>query len=183
MTDCWNSVTVYGPSAEIARFRRLCIDLPPGSDPQDVSGGWDGYDAYIEFGGDMPAEAGANSRRAEGAYTWNYRERSPEPGTWSFAFDTDAEFPEGVFEDLAAMFPALHFDCDCIEALDDYMGCGWFNPPLGGEPFRPDMDVPAEYWTGGGSAKRTPEAAARHPALVKALQHAALEADRSSPPF
>lgn len=177
MTDCWNSVTVYGPSAEIARFRRLCIDLPPGSDPQNVSGGWDGYDAYIGFDGVMPAEPGRDPRGAKGAYAWNYREHAPEPGKWRFAFDTDGEFPEGVFEDFAALFPALHFDCDCIDALDNYMGCGWFNTPPGGEPFCQDMDVPADYWTGGGSTKRTPEADAKHTALVKALLDAAREAD------
>lgn len=177
MTDCWNNVTVYGPSAEIVRFRRLCIDLPPGSDPQNVSGGWDGYEAYIGFDGVMPAEPGRDPRGAKGAYAWNYREHAPEPGKWRFAFDTDGEFPEGVFADFAALFQALRFDCDCIDALDNYMGCGWFNTPPGGEPFRQDMDVPADYWTGGGSTKRTPEADAKHTALVEALLDAAREAD------
>lgn len=178
MTDCWNSVTVYGPSTEIARFRQLCIELPPGSDPQNAWGGWDGYEAYIGFEGVMPSESGNCSRRAAGVYAWNYREHAPEPGNWAFAFDTDGGFPEGVFEDLAALFPTLNFDCDCIDALDDYMGCGWFNVPPGGEAFRQDMAVPRNYWTGGGGFKRKSDAHAKHMALVETLTQAAQRADR-----
>lgn len=27
MTDVWNNVTVYGPAAEIQRFKRECLDM------------------------------------------------------------------------------------------------------------------------------------------------------------
>lgn len=182
MSYSWNNVTVYGSSAEISRFRRLCIELPPGSDPQNVSGGWDGYEAYIGYQGVMPAGAGGSSGRIAGVYASNYREEAPKAGSWSFAFDTEYRFPDDVFEDLAALFHALHFYCDCIDSLDDYMGCGWFNSPSGGETFRQDMEVPADYWVGN-SEKRTPEEATKHTRLIKALLDEARILDRRASTF
>ena len=66
-----------------------------------------------------------------------------------------------IFEALADSFPRLAFDCDCIEALDEFMGFGWFNPPTGGEPFSQNYQVPSNYWSNGGE-KRGSKAAAAH---------------------
>ena len=52
----------------------------------------------------------------------NYRGDAPEPGRWSFAFDTTHGLPEDEFEELASLFPTLHFDCECIDSMDAYMG-------------------------------------------------------------
>ena len=66
--ECWNSVSLYGPAAEIARFRRLCIALSPGSDPQNVRGGWGGYEVEIGFKGNVPAELERSSRKGTIVY-------------------------------------------------------------------------------------------------------------------
>lgn len=176
--ECWNSVSLYGPDEEIGRFRRLCIDLPPGSDPQSVRGGWDGYEVEIGFRGIVPAGRERSSRLGTTIYASNYRERAPEAGRWSFAFDTTHGFPVDEFEELASLFPMLHFNCECIDSMDDYMGFGWFNVTQGGEAFRQDMAVPSNYWTGGGGFKRTPGAHAKHMALVETLTQASQRAGR-----
>ncbi len=96
MPDCWSSVTVYGPSAEITRFRRFYIGLPPGSDPQNVAGGWDGYEAYIVFNGVMPAELGRCSHQAEDGYALNYREDAPELCNWNLPSIPLVNFPRCI---------------------------------------------------------------------------------------
>lgn len=178
--ECWNSVTIYGPAAEIKRFHQESIDLPPGSDPLNAwnGGGWGGYPAEIGFKGVVPGNSERGPRYGLVEYVSNYREHAPEPESWMFAFDTATGFPEDVFEELAPLFPALHFDCECIDSMDDYCGYGWFNIPPGGEAFRQDMKVPRNYWTTGTGFKRTPTAQARHDALVDALTQAAHQADR-----
>ncbi len=181
MTTCnesWISISVFGPSAEIERFRQLCIDLPPDSDPQSATGAWDGYDVWIGLETENPDGVHRGSR---GTYfhASNYREDAPEPGSWFFAFDFSGDFPEQHFEEIAAHFPLLCFDCDSIGSLDESMGFGWFNVPLGGEPFRQGLPVPDNFWTGGGGEKRTPDAQVRHEALIDALIEAAKQVDRS----
>jgi hypothetical protein len=79
-----------------------------------------------------------------------------------------------TFEQLAARFPRLAFDCTCIEALAEFMGYGWFNAPPGGEQFRQDFHVPEDYWTGGGSRKRSPEAQEAHEARIAEFKAAAI---------
>jgi len=156
--ECWNSVLVIGPDAEIARFRRECIKVQNGVNPRFMRPGrcgWGGYCAEIDH---TPVT--------------NYREHAPETGSWWFAFDTLVEFPERLFEDLVPRFPTLRFSCECIESMDDFMGYGWINVPKGGEAFRQDYDVPKDYWTNGGN-KRAPEAEAKEAALVKTLIGAA----------
>ena len=111
-------------------------------------------------------------------YASNYREKAPERGRWSFFFDTTYRFPEDTFEHLASHFPALHFDCGCIDSLDDYMGYGWFNVPQGGEPFRQDFAVPKNYWTSGDGYKRTPAERAMHKVVVERLVQAASGCDQ-----
>ena len=180
--ECWNSVVVYGRAAEIERFRRLCIELPPGSNPRNMQGGWGGCEAEIGFMGLVPTGHERTSRFGTTVSATNYREWAPEPGTWSFAFDTRDPFPEDVFEELASLFPALHFHCECIDSMDDYMGFGWFNVPPGGEAFRQDLTVPNDFWTNGGS-KQTPAEEAKDLAIAKALAQAARKADRDSRDF
>lgn len=174
--ECWNSVSVYGPDPAIARFRRMCINLPAGPDPRNLSPGWDGPKVEIGYRWIVPVRTGPVRRRGTIVYAWNYRGETTAPGEWHCAFDTGPWFPEEVFEELAAIFPTLAFDCECIESMDDFMGFGWFNPPPGGEAFRQDMPVPEDYWTGGSGFKRTAAAHARHMALVETLVQAARDA-------
>jgi len=177
--ECWNAVDVYGPATEIARFRKLCIALPPGSAPESVRGGWGGYEVSIGFNGIIPAGPDRRSRQGTVIHAWNYRERAPQPGSWFFAFDTGCYFPEYLFIELASLFPKLHFDCDCIDSMDEYMGFGWFNIPLGGETFRQDLKVPKNYWRSGRGYKRKPSAHAKYEALVEALKQAAQQEDQN----
>lgn len=151
--EMWNSVSIYGPEEEIERFRQMFI-VPAKQD--------DWTDAALEIDFDPIGHS---------AYeTWNFREFSDnEPMCYHFAFDTVAIFPTDVFEDLADMFPALSFECDCIADDDRSMGYGWFNTPPGGEDFRADYEVPAGYWETGGP-KRHPADETKHKAVVAALK-------------
>lgn len=100
---------------------------------------------------------------------WNFQQFTQDsPVEFSFSFDTDGEFPTEIFKELAKHFPRLAFDCHCIEALDDFRGYGWFNPPFGGESFRQGIPVPPDYWDTG-CPKRTPEANKQHDARIKKL--------------
>ena len=92
--ECWNSVSLYGTTVEIERFRRLCIELPPGSNPRDVRGGWDGYEVEIGFKGIVPAEYEGGLRVVAIVSASNYQEDAPKPGSWSFCFDTIHYFHE-----------------------------------------------------------------------------------------
>ena len=157
-SEMWNSVTIYGPRAEIARFRqRFIVPAPPGN--------WEGSTLSIDF----------SSIHYED--TWNFRDWGQEDSNcYSFAFDTSPNFPIVTFERLAELFPALAFDCECIADDDRSMGYGWFNPPPGGEDFRDDYEVPEGYWDGDGS-KRSPADEQRDKDLVNAHLRMLKEAD------
>ncbi|MFD1788069.1 hypothetical protein ACFSC3_10825 [Sphingomonas floccifaciens] len=156
--EMWNSVEIYGLQSEIDRFKRRFIFPAPADN-------WAGSTHAIEL------------CRIGGEETWNFREIFPaEPGYYSFAFDTLAIFPTDTFEDLARLFPMLAFDCECIADDDRSMGYGWFNTPPGGEDFRDDYDVPADYWTVRG-CKRSPADQRRHEMVVAALRQNLRETD------
>lgn len=161
--EMWNSVDIYGPQSDIDRFKRRFI---------------------------VPAPAGNRSRSTlafkledlSGDGAWNFRDLRPhEPGMYSFAFDTLANFPTYAFERLTRMFPKLHFDCECIADDDHRMGYGWFNTPPGGQDFRDDYDVPEGYWTSG-SDKRTPPELRRHMMVVAALRERLRNEERGATP-
>jgi|UPI0007A59863 hypothetical protein len=173
---CWNSVTVYGPDAEIERFRRTCLSFPEGSDPDADFDGWNGREAEIGVGAARREEGLGFPERAVVDVS-NYREEEPGPGSWSFRFDTRHSFPERELDRIASSFPSLHFECECIGSLDEFMGFGWFNPPPRGEAFRQDLPVRPTHWEDGG-CKREPAAEARHQLLIAGLIQAACSAPR-----
>lgn len=168
---CWNSVTVYGPDAEIERFRRTCLSFLDESEVEADFDGWNGHEVQIGFTDVTSNDLGSGRERAI-VHASNYREEEPGPGKWSFLFDTSHAFPEHEFNQIASFFPSLHFECECIGSLDEFMGVGWFNPPRGGEAFRQDLPVRPTHWEDGG-CKREPAAEARHRALVDGLTRAA----------
>jgi hypothetical protein len=157
----WNSVDIYGPQADIDRFKRLCIVPGPAND-------WEDNKVSIDF----------SRADADYVYAWNFRELRPhEHGMFSFAFDTVASFPIYTFESLGELFPTLAFDCECIADDDRSMGYGWFNTPPGGDDFYDGYDVPEGYWDRGGG-KRTAEALKQHMAVVAAFRRTVQEAAR-----
>lgn len=155
--EMWNGADVYGPPADLERFKRASL-IPNPTIAQIETSALFSEDAIVTI----------SSPKFE-IETWNFRVR---PGTppwhYSFAFDTGSDFPEFVFEDLALTYPTLSFDCDCIADDDRSMGYGWFNPPPGGEPFDSDYSVPDGYWTEGG-CKQSPSAELRHQARLSKL--------------
>jgi hypothetical protein len=170
MTDVWNIVTIYGPAAEIDRFRQVCLS-PAEQVYRPGQRGWDGCACDIFVPKSGAVGDGSEQDVEYGEYVWNFQQFTPsEPIEYRFSFDTDQEFPEGLFEDLADRFPALAFECDCIEALDDFMGYGWFNPPPGGERFEQNYAVPANYWDGGGERKRFDAAEEAHSDRIDKLK-------------
>lgn len=173
MSACWNSVTVYGPAPELERFKRLCL-APAESIYTHGQFGWDGCECTIS----VPAVAAVVEGRSANEYAEyvsNFQQFFGNRETeYSFSFDTPHWFPEPLFELLAERFPALAFDCDCIDSIDDFMGYGWFNPPAGGEAFSQNYTVPENYWTGGGGLKRTEAAQQAHNARTdELLEHLA----------
>ena len=151
--EMWNGVSIYGPEDEIERFKKIFIA------PAEMD---DWSDAAFEIDFDPIGHGGYE--------TWNFREFSDsEPMLYHFAFDTAAIFPIEVFEDLANLFPALSFECECIADDDSSMGYGWFNTPFGGEDFRADYEVPADYWETSGP-KRDPANEMKHKDVVAALK-------------
>jgi hypothetical protein len=63
-----------------------------------------------------------------------YEEAAEIP--FCFRFDTPWSFPVPVFQALAARYPALAFDCVCIDGGWNFGGEGAFNPRDGQPPFR-----------------------------------------------
>jgi hypothetical protein len=179
MTDVWNNVTVYGPRADIRRFKRVCLE-PEEHVFRAGQSGWDGCRCTIT----APRSDEVECRKPAGAhrdYVWNFQQFTTDSNvSYSFGFDSEGRFPEQLFQHLATSFPRLAFDCTCIEALDGFMGYGWFNPPPGGEEFRQDYDVPEDYWTSDDGQKRGPKAQAAHEARIAELEAAAMEDGDSS---
>lgn len=173
MSEVWNNVTILGPAPEIERFRRLC--LAPSEDVyRPGQFGWDGCDCHIS----VPANGGGGGHTPPGPcvseYVWNFQQfTSATDVEYSFSFDTGHAFPVELFDLLARCFRALAFDCNYIDSMDEFMGFGWFNGPPGGEEFRQDLVVPADYWTGGRAGKRDPAAQMRYEASVEWLRRAA----------
>ncbi|MDY7524627.1 hypothetical protein [Sphingomonas sp. 10B4] len=175
MTDVWNNVTIYGPRDDIERFKRECLE-PDEQVYRGGQSGWDGCACTISLPPPDDVEGAPPSSSGYLDYVWNFQQfKSASTVRYSFSFDSDGEFPVQTFEQLAASFPRLAFDCTCIEALDEFMGYGWFNAPPGGEGFRQDFKVPKDYWTGGGGEKRSLKAQAAHEARVAGLEKAAIE--------
>lgn len=174
MSEVWNSVKVYGPSSEIARFKRLCIAPSQASNTCDHDG-WNGCDCVIT----VPANE--QGRDQHSGYIWNFHhEDVPGSNRYSFNFDTEIGFPVDLFERVAIAFPALAFDCDCIHGMDEFMGYGWFNAPAGGEDFSQHYDVPADHWTTGSGHKRDHASQLKHEGLVAELERTARAADGRS---
>ena len=177
MTEVWNNVTIYGPSQDIGRFQRACLE-PEEQVYRDGQSGWDGCGCTLSL---PPTNDVRRVQRSSGEYldyVWNFQQFKPASTVeYSFSFDSDHGFPVQTFERLASRFPRLAFDCTCIESMDEFMGYGWFNAPLGGEEFRQDFHVPANYWTSGGGQKRGPEAQAQHDARIVKLKATALDND------
>lgn len=176
--EIWISVEVFGPQADIDRFKAVTLPVPP-EDGHESS-----HDNELDF--ISPTSDGSGSA-GEVLYepcdifwdSWNFREREQsEQGTYKFGFDTRARFPIEDFENLAKMFPTLAFHCECIASMDEFMGFGWFNAPDGGEKFD-FCDVPTDYWTCRG-IKRDEAAQLRHRALVAKVTRAAREASEFS---
>jgi hypothetical protein len=175
VTDVWNNVTIYGPRADIQRFKNTCME-PEEQVYRSGQSGWDGCGCFISLPPQDEVEGGQPSVRGYSDYVWNFQQFTSKSSVeYSFSFDSDAQFPVQLFELLAVSFPRLAFDCTCIEALDEFMGYGWFNAPPGGEKFRQDFDVPEDYWTGGNGQKRSPEAQEAHEARIAKLEAAAIE--------
>ena len=183
MGDMWNYVTVFGPAAEINRFKRLCLD-PSENIITAGQSGWDGCDCIINI---ATSVTGADDRKDDntfGIYVHNFQQFTmTSTNEFSFSFDTDGPFPEEVFRALAACYPKLAFDCDCIEGLDECMGFGWFNAPPGGEDFRQDYAVPRNYWSSGSGHKRSRRAQVAHEARIDALLETARQRDRIAQMF
>ncbi len=122
----------------------------------------------------MPAVAAVEEGRStnpSAEYVSNFQQFFEDRETeYSFSFDTPFCFPEQLFELLAGRFPALAFDCNCIDSMDEFMGYGWFNPPAGGEAFAQDYCVPDNYWTSGPGYKRGQDAQSAHSARIDKLQ-------------
>ena len=174
MTEVWGGVIVFGPQSEIDRFHDLCL-VP---DPRKVADD-DEYVARNDWIFCGPPDPDPVKQVHEHLYryteTWNFYLRDDTLGKFSFSFDTSQLFPKKWFELLAEMFPKLKFYCNCIADDDNFMGEGWFNPPLGGEPFRQDLQVPGNYWTTGSCYRRKPADQALHEALLAKMQQAAYE--------
>lgn len=182
MTDVWNNVTIYGPRADIQRFKKMCMK-PDEQLYRAGQSGWDGCGCTISLPPQDEVEGRQSSVSSYSDYVWNFQQFTSKSAVeYSFSFDSDAEFPALLFELLAAKFPRLAFDCTCIEALDEFMGYGWFNAPPGGEEFRQDFHVPEDYWTGGGSRRRSLEAQQAHEVRIAELKAAAIEEGRSVQP-
>lgn len=175
MSEVWNNVTVYGPASEIKRFKRTCI-APEKNIYRNAQFGWDGCSCFISA---VPANGAGGMPSSHGCYSeevGNFQQfRSKGNIEYSFSFDTNSGFPEDLFEQIAVLFPRLAFDCTCIEAMDAFMGYGWFNAPAGGEAFSQEHDVPHDYWTGGGGCKRDPQAQAAHVKRVAKLKQTAVK--------
>ncbi|WP_374943154.1 hypothetical protein [Sphingomonas sp.] len=172
MSDVWNSVRVYGPSSEISRFKRLCMAPSEESNTCDHDG-WNGWDCVIT----VPAGDQGGNDQVFSDYVWNFHHDDvPGDNRYTFNFDTDFRFPVELFERIAQAFPALAFDCGCIHSMDEFMGYGWFNTPVGGEDFSQDYDVPEDYWTSGSGYKRGAAAQLNHKALIARLERVAREA-------
>ena len=173
--EVWNSVEVYGPQADIDRFKALCIvPAPPEDCPESTH--------TIDFSRIIPPRTDPNNPGHPIYYAWDFpsnfsAEEHQERGTYEFAFDTSTDFPTPVFERLADIFPSLAFHCECIACFDEFMGFGWFNVPKGGEAFD-FYDVPADYWDTGGP-KREPMAELRHQACLAKVKSAARQASES----
>lgn len=175
MTEVWNNVTIYGPQADIQRFKRSCLK-PDEQILRDGQSGWDGCNCTISAPPLATADGGRSSAGGYHEHVWNFQQfTSDSTVEYSFSFDTDGGFPKELFEELAERFPRLAFDCSCIEALDEFMGYGWFNAPPGGEEFYQEFNVPKDYWTSGCSQKRNPEAQAAHESRIAELEAAAIE--------
>ncbi|PZO81012.1 MAG: hypothetical protein DI632_00065 [Sphingomonas hengshuiensis] len=173
MSEVWNSVRVYGPPSEISRFKLLCFAPSRASDTHDDDG-WDGCDCVIT----VPADERRDNGPPFSDYVWNFdHDDVPGDSRYAFNFDTDFRFPVDLFERIARAFPALAFDCDCIDSMDEFMGYGWFNTPAGGEDFSQSYDVPKDYWTSGSGHKRDPATQSQHEALIAQLVRADRETD------
>jgi len=175
--EMWNSVNIYGPQAEIERFKQLCIVPVSEDEPPNRT-------LAMDFERIIPTPVGAEIelvRRLKAWETsenaWNFRASgNQERGTYSFAFDTIGRFPVPIFRRLAELFPTLAFECDCIEECDESMGYGWFNTPDGGDDFVDGYDVPDGYWEMGEPIKRDTMAELRHRALVARITQTVREA-------
>jgi len=172
--EVWNSVEVYGPQADIDRFKTLCIVPAPPEERHKRS-------HAIVFSKVIPPQTDPNNLGQPIYYAWdlpsNFRaEEEQELGSYGFAFDTPTDFPTPVFERLAEMFPSLAFHCECISGDDEFMGFGWFNAPEGGESFD-FYEVPADYWDRGGPI-REPMAELRHQARLAKVKDAARQASK-----
>lgn len=149
--EMWNSVDIYGPQADIDRFKRRFV-IPA------IEGDHAGSTLTLDLD-NVSADP-----------TWNFRELvQHERGMYSFAFDSNTNFPTHAFERFVEIFPRLYFDCECIAHDDSRMGYGWFNTPPGGQPFRYDYDVPQDYWTGR-SCKRSGPEERRHMIVINELK-------------
>lgn len=154
----WKSVTVYRPEPDIDRLRRECLSPYPLTNVDDRNPSFDTHRIMLIVTDRFDEE------------TWNFHQPgASEPNSYSFDFDTHTRFPTLVFDRLAAMFPKLALDCECIADDDSSMGYGWFNPPPGGLPFRDDVDIPKDYWTNG-SDKRDAGAERQHLAYIAILK-------------
>lgn len=170
--EAWNSVDVFGPQAEIDRFKALCIVPAPSEERHERT-------HIIDFGNVVLPPDEPNKPLRPMYCDWdrpsNFRSQAQhELGTYSFTFDTAWEFPTQVFEQLATMFPSLAFHCESIASNDEFMAFGWFNPPTGGEVFATYALAP-DYWDTGGPM-REPIAELRHQARLAKVKLAARRA-------
>lgn len=167
MGEVWNSVSVYGPASEIERFKRLCVQ------PDDMKltagqSGWDGCGCLLSVPSGVNVSGEPSRKFKEVVNFQQFKAKSLVE--YEFSFDTHHEFPVDLFEGMARYFSRLTFDCECIEALDEFMGFGWFNVPPGGKGFNQSYKVPKNFWTSGSGYKRTPAQQAKHEACTRWLE-------------
>ena len=125
--------------ADIARIRREAA-LAPDAGIREVAAAYLAKRPDVEAAGQKRLRALAGTGWADW-YGWSianwgtkwgayrYAEVSAEP--FVFRFETAWSFPAPIFERLAAMFPALAFECVCYDEGSNFAGDGWFNPPEG----------------------------------------------------
>lgn len=143
--EVWVSATVHGPVEEIAAFKEL-LKLEETDDPFD--GSCVSFEEVLR--GQRPPPHGPCKSTFSTAWpmeAWNFSDREIDTaGFYSFKFDTNYRFPNELFCALARVWPRLSFQCNAIGSMDEFMGAGWYNGPVGTAPYS-EKEVPDDYWS------------------------------------
>jgi hypothetical protein len=168
-----NTVTIFGPTADINDFKALCI-VPASACSTNEKDRFE-LERIMHTPGnlfDVDRLAWRNDNWGAFKEPWGVEiDTSPDPWTFSFSFETGGGFPEPIFQCLAQRFPRLAFHCFSLEFNDAYLEIGWFNTPHGCSDFHEEEYVPPECPIKGPS--RDPISELRYLDTVKELKRIA----------